>query len=417
MDKQQTRNLWILAGIGAVYFVLLLVPNAYMRGSDNPLVFLHTDEYVVYPSLERMFDFGPTLSTAWGRIIIHGEYHYGYPFFFISWLVLLPLRLVEGQAFFGNVQRNIFLLRQLTCVLPMIATAGVMTFVTTELRKTWQAVVTFVFILTIPAVVGNVTQWWHPDALMMLAVALTFLFLKLDNKRLGSHFYLAAAACGMATSIKLTGFFFFLAIPLYIAMVWREKKLPWKKALGAAAGFVAVMALVIVLTNPFLFYERPRNDMLAIQAYKTQELRYGYDHEENIYYRLGPQYWQWTVETSYGSVDFPLLLLGALALRALAQPKETNGWTLLAWIVPMGIYLMWFVSPKPDHYLLPVMMPLYATVTGVFDLLARSARARQIWARWTATAAGALWAILAAYQFAWQINTVYAWYLEYLLVG
>jgi 4-amino-4-deoxy-L-arabinose transferase-like glycosyltransferase len=417
MDKKQRRNLWILAGIGAVYFLLLLVPNAYMRGSDNPLVYLHTDEYVVYPSLERMFDFGPTLSTAWGRIIIHGEYHYGYPFFFISWLALLPLRLIEGQAFFENVQRNIFLLRQLTCVLPMIATAGVMTYVTTELRKTWQAVVTFVFILTIPAVVGNVTQWWHPDALMMLMVALTFLFLKLDKQRLGSYFYLAAAACGMATSIKLTGFFFFLAIPLYIVMVWHARKLPWKKALGAAVGFVVVMAVVIVVTNPFLFYEGPRNDMLAIQAYKTQELRYGYDHEESIYYRLGPQYWQWTVETSYGSVDFPLALLGALALSALAQPKDTNKWVLLAWILPMGIYLMWFVSPKPDHYLLPVMLPLYATVTGAFDLAGRIAKAPQNWARWTAYAVGALWVFLVVTQFVWQINTVYARYLDYLLVG
>jgi len=400
-----------------VYFLLLLVPNAFMRGSDNPLVYLHTDEYVVYPSLERMFDFGPTLSTAWGRIIIHGEYHYGYPFFFFSWLTLLPLRLIEGQTFFENTQRNIILLRQVMCVLPMVLTAGVMTYVTTELRRTWQAVFTFVFILTIPAVVGNVTQWWHPDALMMLMVALTFLFLKLDKMRLGSYFYLAAGAVGMAASIKLVGFFFFLAIPLYILIVWRRKGLPFKKALRAAAGFVVVMAAVIVLSNPFLFYEGPRNDMLAIQAYKAQELRYGYDHEENIYYRLGPQYWRWTIETSYGSVDFPLMLLGVLALSVIANPKDTDGWMLLAWMIPMGIYLMWFVSPKPDHYLLPVMLPLYATVTVTFDLLEKIAKAPPKWAKWIAYTAGALWIFLAGYQFVWQINDVYERYLAYFIVG
>lgn len=417
MKSKQRRNAWILAGIGLVYFVLLMAPNAFMRGTDNPLVYLHKDEYVVYPSLERMFDFGPTLSTAWGRIIIHGEYHYGYPFFFFSWLMLLPLRLIEGQAFFANTQRNIFLLRQLMGVAPMILTAGVMTYVTTELRRTWQAVFTFVFMLTIPAVAGNVTQWWHPDALMMLMVALTFLFLKLDKLRLGSYFYLAAAAVGMAVSIKMVGFFFFLAIPVYILIAWRRKKLPLKKAIMAALGFVGVMAAVIVLSNPFLFYEGPRNDMLAIQAYKTQELRYGYEHEENIYYRLGPQYWQWTVETSYGSVDFPLMLLAVLALSAAAQAKDENKWVLLAWIIPMSIYLMWFVSPKPDHYLLPVMLPLYATVTYTFNLLEKIAKAPLKWAKWTAYAAGALWVFLAAYQFVWQINTVYAWYLEYFLVG
>ena len=136
------------------------------------------------------------------------------------------------------------------------------------------------------------------------------------------------------------------------------------------------MALVIVFSNPFLFYEGPRNDMLAIQTYKTQELRYGYTHEESIYYRLGPQYWQWTVETSYGSVDFPLFLLALLVIGALAQPTDTNKWVLLAWLIPMGIYLMWFVSPKPDHYLLPLMLPLYATVAGTFDLLGRIAKRR-----------------------------------------
>jgi 4-amino-4-deoxy-L-arabinose transferase-like glycosyltransferase len=417
MDKKQKLNLWIMAAIGAVYFLLLLAPNAFMRGSQNPLVYLHTDEYVVYPSLERMFDFGPTLSTAWGRIIIHGEYHYGYPFFFFSWLILLPLRLIEGQAFFDYIQRNIFLLRQLVCVLPMILTAGVMTYVTTELRKTWQALLTFVFILTIPAVLGNVTQWWHPDALMMLMVALAFLFLKLDKLRLGSYFYLAAVAVGMAASIKMVGFFFFLAIPLYIAIAWRMRKMPVNKALAAAAGFVLLMALVIVLSNPFLFYEVPRNDMLAIQSYKTQELRYGYTHEESIYYRLGPQYWQWTVETSYGSVDFPLYLLALLVMGALAQPKDPNKWVLLAWLIPLGIYLMWFVSPKPDHYLLPLMLPLYATVTGTFDLLARIAKTALKWARWPVYGAGVLWTFLVLYQFVWQISTGFAWYLEYFSMG
>jgi len=417
MTRQQKKNLWILVAIGAAYFLLLLFPNAFTSGSENPQADLHRDEIVVYPSLERMFDFGPTLSTAWGRIIIHSEYHYGYPFFFLSWLVLLPLRLIEGQAFFGQMQRNIFLLRQLTCVVPMILTAGVMTYVTTELHKTWQAVFTFVFILTTPAIVGNVTQWWHPDALMMLAVALTFLFLKLDRLRLGSYFYLAASACGMAASIKLTGFFFFLAIPIYIVIVWRRQDLQIKKALRAAVGFVLVMAAVIVITNPFLFYEGPRNDMLAIQAYKTQELRYGYGHEENIYYQLGPQFWQWTVETSYGSVAFALMLLGVLALSALAQPKDVNRWVLLAWIIPMGIYLMWFVSPKPDHYLLPVMLPLYATVLYAFELLARFAGGPVKWVRCMAYIAGVVWAFLVLFQFVWQINTVYAWYLAYFNVG
>lgn len=417
MNTTQKRTLWVLAAIGLVYFALLLFPNAFMRGSHNPLVYLHTDEVVVYPSLEKMFRFGPTLSTAWGRIIIHGEYHYGYPFFFFSFLVLLPLRLIEGAAFFDQVQRNIFLLRQLICVLPMILTAGVMAYVVTAFRKIWQAIFTFLFILTIPAVLRNVTQWWHPDALMMLAVALTFLFLKLDRRRLGSYFYLAAASCGMAASIKLMGFFFFLAIPLYIVLVWRGKQIPLKKAAGAALGFVLVMALVIVLSNPFLFYAGPRNDMLAIQAEKTQELRFGYDHEESIYYRLGPQYWRWTLEISYGEPNFPLLLLGLLLVSAIAQADDAIKWVLLAWLVPIGIYLMWFVSPKPDHYLLPLMLPLYASAMWAFDLLQSGWKAEKRWARWAACAGSGLLAVVLLFQFIWQIGNSYELYLSFFTVG
>jgi len=417
MKTKQKKNFWLLVVIGAGYFVLMLFPNMFMRGSDNPLVYMHTDEYVVYPSLEKMFRFGPTLSTAWGRIIIHGEYHYGYPFFFFSFLLLLPFRLIEGAAFFTHTQRNIFLLRQFICVLPMILTAGVMTYVVTELRKTWQAVFTFLLILTLPAVVGNVTQWWHPDALMLLAVSLTFLCLKLDRQRLGSYFYLAAASCGMAASIKLMGFFFFLAIPLYIVIVWRVKQLPIKKAVRAAVGFVLVMALVIVFSNPFLFYEGPRNDMLEIQAQKTEELRYGYDHEENMYYALGPQFWLWTLETSYGWPLFPLLLLLMLAVSAAVQPDNVMRWVLLAWAVPIAIYLMWFVSPKPDHYLLPLMLPLYATALIGWNTLRGWWLAKQRWARWAAYAGSIVWAGLLLYQFMWNISETYALYLERFVVG
>jgi len=116
-------------------------------------------------------------------------------------------------------------------------------------------------------------------------------------------------------------------------------------------------------------------------------------------------------------VDFPLMLLAVLALSAVAQAKDENKWVLLAWMIPMSIYLMWFVSPKPDHYLLPVMLPLYATVLYTFDLLEKIAKAPLKWAKWTAYAAGALWVFLVLYQFVWQINTVYAWYLEYFTVG
>jgi hypothetical protein len=34
----------------------------------------------------------------------------------------------------------------------------------------------------------------------------------------------------------------------------------------------------------------------------------------------------------------------------------------MAWSIPIGIYVLWFVSPKPDHYLLPLMVPMASAV-------------------------------------------------------
>ena len=55
----QKRNLRIIAVIGALYFLLFVFPNAQTMGSDNPKVFLYKDEYVTYPIVERMLQFGP----------------------------------------------------------------------------------------------------------------------------------------------------------------------------------------------------------------------------------------------------------------------------------------------------------------------------------------------------------------------
>jgi hypothetical protein len=257
---------------------------------------------------------------------------------------------------------NFLILRQLINVLPMILTAGVLAWVQTHFKSMWKSVFIFLFILTIPAVVRSNMHWWHPDSLMMLSIALTFFFLDRDDFRLSRNFYFAAIACGMATAIKMYGFFFFLVIPFYLLVAWLRYKLALKKVILAASLFVLVMALTIVLSNPFLFYGPPREEMLAIQSFKTVELAEGYSHEESIYYSLGPKYWRWTLNVSYGRPWrlqglFLLLIFGCFA----GWRKDVNR-LIMAWSIPIGIYVLWFVSPKPDHYLLPLIVPMASAV-------------------------------------------------------
>ena len=413
MDINQKRNLRVIALVGILYFILFIFPNASTMGSNNPIAYLHKDEFVTYPVVERMLEYSPNLSEAWGRLIIYGDYHWGYPFYFLSMLTLLPLRIIQGADFYNHTEVNILIIRQVISVLPMILTAGVLTYVLTHFRKLWASLFTFLFILTIPAVVRNNMHWWHPDALMILAIALTFLFLDLDKYRLGKYFLLAAAACGLASAIKLFGFFFFLTIPVYLLLTWRRKGTVFKRIILSGLMFVGIMLIVIVLSNPFLFYEGPRGDMLATQAYKSVELSEGYTHEESLYYSLGPEYWRWTLTTSYGDPNFIVLLLLLLGLAGAAIPDRDIYWLLLAWIVPVGIYLMWFVSPKPDHYLMPLLIPLYATVTIGIEIFTLGWTNEKKWVRWAAYAGTAVFALILLTQCFFQISTDIHQYAAY----
>jgi len=248
-------------------------------------------------------------------------------------------------------------------------------------------------------------HWWHPDALMMLAIALSFLFLDLDEYRLGKYFLLAAAACGLVSAIKLYGFFFFLTIPVYLLLAWRRKGMAFKKIILSSLLFVGIMLIVIVLSNPFLFYKGPRGDMLDTQSNKSVELSEGYTHEESLYYSLGPEYWRWTLTTYYGAPNFIVLLFLLLGLAGAAIPDRDIYWLLLAWIVPVGIYLMWFVSPKPDHYLMPLLIPLYATVTIGVEIFSLGWTCKKRWAQWAAYAGGAVYALILLAQCIFQIST------------
>jgi 4-amino-4-deoxy-L-arabinose transferase-like glycosyltransferase len=413
MDINQKRNFRVIALVGILYFIFFIFPNASTMGSDNPIVYLHTDEFVTYPIVERMLDFSPDVSTTWGRLIIYGDYHYGYPFYFLSMLTLLPLRLIQGAGFYDHTEVNILILRQVISVLPMILTAGVLTYVFTRFRKLWASLFTFLFLLTIPAVVRNNMHWWHPDALMMLAIALTFLFLDLDEYRLGKHFLLAATACGMASAIKLIGFFFFLTIPVYLLLAWRRKREVFRKIILSGLLFVGIMLIVIVLSNPFLFYKGPREDMLAIQSLKSKELSEGYTHEESLDYSLGPEYWRWTLSVSYGDPNFPVLLFLLLVVAGAASPNRDTCWLLLAWIVPIGIYLMWFVAPKPDHYLLPLLIPLYATAANGIEILTLGRTSEKNWVRWAAYAGCAVYTLILLAQCVFHISTDIHQYTAY----
>ena len=367
--SQKKLALFLLTGIGLIYLILFISPNSSSSEGGSVFSIFSNDEYITYPYVEKMLTPGKDIHATWGNLIIYGDYHYGYPFYFLSMLVLLPRRIILGEVFFTQRTTNIFILRMCINVIPMLLTAGSMVYYKTRFRNALKSVVLFILLLSIPSVVRSNIWWWHPDSLTLLFIALTFLFLQLDDYQIGKYFYWAAVMCGLAVATKLLGFFFFLTIPVYLIISARKNKKPWHEIIANAFAFIIIMVVVIVLVNPFLWYEIPRNEMLAIQQFKASELRQGYTHDDPYYYQKGPQFWDWTIRTWFGPPVFIGFLIISL-LAGLFGKKDFNENIYLAtWSLPFLFYALYFVAPKPDHYILPALLPLFLTVFNLPDLL------------------------------------------------
>lgn len=370
----QRRTFFLLFVTGLVYFTLFCYPNSYGAGSYDILGESSGDEYVVYPNLLRMLTPGRSFYETRANLLFSDDYHYGYPFYAVSALVLLPVRLIYGLDFAQPIQLNLLLLRQWISVLPMILAAGILVYLQTRFRSPVRALLLFVFLLTIRGVVRNHIWWWHPDALAVLAVVLTIFLLDRDRLRFGRNFYLAALACGMATAIKLLGVFFFLTIPAYLLAGLITRRITLPRSALAAGIFVAIMAATVVFSNPFLFSDQQRARMLDIQAEKRYELSHGYEHDDPLYYSKGPRWWISTIEKWYGSPLFLGFLFVSLVAGSLWGGQRFVNRLILTWVVPYSIYLLYFVAVKPDHYWLPVMLPLFSSAFALIDLFSPGGR-------------------------------------------
>ncbi len=154
------------------------------------------DEYVTYPNVVRILTPGKTFFETRANLFLYEDYHYGYPFYAMSALALLPVRLLFGLDWTQHMQLNLLILRQVINVLPMILSAGLLVYLQTRFHSPWKSLALFAFLLSIRGVVRNHIWWWHPDALTVLLVVLTLFFLDRDRLRFGRNFYFAAVACG-----------------------------------------------------------------------------------------------------------------------------------------------------------------------------------------------------------------------------
>jgi hypothetical protein len=368
-SQSQKRVMWILSAILALNFILMIPTNLY--GTEDAGRFLATgeDEVVIYPILTTMYQPADDFRLSLYRWIEYDDYHYGYPFYVFSALVVLPSRIISGPEFGSHYRMNLLLLRQFVSVLPLLLSAFLITYLATRFRSLTISIMILLLILTIPAVVRYERAFWHPDALALLFVVLTLFFLDRDRLRFGNDFYLAAVCCGLASAIRLVGFFFFLSVAGYLLVGWMRGK-SFGRIVSAGAGFLALMCMAILLANPYMFDAGARGRMSDILSQKSYEMANGYgDPDPHAIYQTGWETWLPFLAKDFAPPWFVGFLLLSTAAAAVFDRRSPFPALLLGWVVAMGGYLIYFVAVKSYQYGLPVFVPLMGSVAFLPEML------------------------------------------------
>lgn len=361
MDKEQKRIFQIIAGFGVGFFIFFITPN--LKGAQNAAMLsaFEIDEFAQYPNLIGMLTPGPTFYESIRNFLIYLHYFYGYPFYFLSALAALPAKIIYGADWLHHTDVIVMLLRQMINVGPMIIAAGLLTYIQTKFHDMYRSIGTFLFLMIMPAVVVN-NLWWHPDSLAVLSVALILFFLDRDKLRLGINFFLAAAVCGVAVGIKYTGVFFGLSIPVYLIWAWVSQKYSLRKVAVAAASFVGIMLLLVVVSNPLLLFPQERAALIETQKLQFQQTSMGI-LQTNPQSYFATEYPE-DFRNHYGELEFLMLAFAGLFVGMIFSKKRWYYAVLLAFIIPMMLTIN-FSATRRTHYFLPVILPLVACLTVI----------------------------------------------------
>ncbi len=364
MDKTQKRVFLILMVLSLAILAVNIPAN--FKGAQNPemLSIFESDEFAQYPYVLHMLAAGETPFASIHNFAVYGHYYYGYPFYFFSGLILLPLKLILGAHWSANTALIVMVLRESINVLPILISLLLLVWMQTAYKSYWKSIALFLLLALLPAVIVN-NFWWHPDSLLVLGCVLTLFFLQKDDLRFGKNFYFSAIACGFAVGAKVLGVLFVGTYALYFLYGLVQKRIHLGKAVKKALLFLLVMFATVIITNPLLLLPQERAEIIAV--FKGNYL----ENAQGFWISGGGLAANWQkisrfVTQYYGTW---LLVGGALVLTIAAlftQKTRLHAMLVLSWLAGyVGYFLFWASTLRP-HYFLPVLLPLVSFIAFPF---------------------------------------------------
>ena len=360
MDKQQRIIFWLLILISLIIFSAFIVPNLTGAKDAAMLSAFEHDEFAQYPNVLHMLQTGDTLKANLHNFLVYLHYYYGYPFYFFSALAILPVKWILGADWTIHTQLIVVVLRQMINVLPMLLAAFIL--VRDQLKSTspWKALITFTFLMLLPAVVRN-NLWWHPDSLLTLFAVLTIFLLIKDRGKFGKFFFLSAFTCALAIGAKILGVLFVLTYASVLIYGLITKNLSLKKAFLLALVFLVVLVVSVVVTNPLLLLPIERGEIIAIFKANLAQSSQGFWVADNGSANKLNEVVQ-IIRDYYGGF---LLLCAALLTTIMGLFNKENrlkNLVILTWVIGYMGYFVIFAATIRTHYFIPAILPLYATL-------------------------------------------------------
>ena len=123
------------------------------------------------------------------------------------------------------------------------------------------------------------------------------------------------------------------------------------------------MFSVVIFTNPLLLKTPQRNRILEVHLEHHYYFTHGWLDGEP--YSTGLKPWIPVISKWYGKPLFMIFALLSIVYSSVDGKFKITNRLILSWILPYSIYIIAAIAIKPDHYWLPVMLPLLSSVLSL----------------------------------------------------